>query len=65
MPDLDDDQCWQSAAVALESILGEDVLMNTISEFSLTRQLSPEMAKEARSIHQLASAFVGDGGGKA
>jgi hypothetical protein len=47
-PDLNDDEAWQAAAIALESILGEDILMNGAIQFSLLRHLPTRDGKRGK-----------------
>jgi hypothetical protein len=50
---LDDDERWQAAAIILESILGEEVLLDKISEFELVEQLEPRFAEKRKPIQRL------------
>jgi hypothetical protein len=50
---LDDDERWQAAAITLESILGEDVLLNKIDEFELLEHLEPRFAEKSQPIGRL------------
>jgi len=59
LPELDGDERWQAAAIVLESILGEEVLMNTIDEFELLDQLEPRFAQRRQSIQGLRAAVLG------
>ena len=43
---LDDDERWQAAAIALESILGEEVYMEKISDFELVDHIEPRFAQD-------------------
>ncbi len=53
LPSLDDDERWQAAAVVLESILGEELLMDRIDEFQLVDQLEPRFEASKRPIREL------------
>lgn len=53
LPSLDDDERWQAAAVVLESILGEELLMDRIDEFQLVDQLEPRFEARKRPIQEL------------
>jgi hypothetical protein len=59
LPDLNDDERWQAAAMTLESILGEEELLNRISEFALVNQLEARFAARERPIQQLREAVLG------
>lgn len=50
---LDEDERWQAAAITLESILGEEVLLDKISEFELVDQLEPRFAEKRKPIQSL------------
>lgn len=50
---LDDDERWQAAAITLESILGEEVLLDKISEFELVDELEPRFAEKRKPIQRL------------
>jgi hypothetical protein len=49
----------QAAAIALESILGEEVLIDHVDDFDFVSTLEPEFAGRARPIQQLNSAVLG------
>lgn len=59
LPDFNDDERWQAAAMTLESILGEEELLNRISEFELVNQLEARFATRERPIQQLRQAVLG------
>ncbi|MFL6389835.1 MAG: hypothetical protein ACJ71U_20340 [Terriglobales bacterium] len=59
LPELNDDERWQAAAMTLESILGEEELLNRISEFELVNQLEARFAAKERPIQQLREAVLG------
>ena len=59
LPKLDADERWQAAAIVLESILGEEVLMDGINEFELVEQLEPRFAQRRRPIQGLRAAVLG------
>jgi hypothetical protein len=61
LPELEDDERWQAAAITLESILGEDLMMDRINEFELVENLGSEFANKDRPIQQLRNAIVGKG----
>lgn len=50
---LDEDERWQAAAITLESILGEELLLDKISEFGLVDRLEPRFAEKRRPIQRL------------
>lgn len=50
---LDDDERWQAAAITLESILGEEVLLDKIGEFELVDELEPRFAEKRQPIQRL------------
>ena len=58
LPALDDDERWQAAAVTLEGILGEEVLVEKISEFELVDRLEPRFAEQKRPIQFLREAVL-------
>ena len=62
LPPLDDDERWQAAAIVLESILGEDVLLERINEFELTDRLDQSFAEKIKPIQQLRSVVFGEKG---
>ena len=55
---LGDDQRWQAAAIVLESILGEDVVLDKIDSFELVDRLELRFEQLARPIQQLRDAFA-------
>jgi hypothetical protein len=55
---LADDERWQAAAIALESILGEDVLLDEINDFELVEQLEPRFQEKRQPIQRLREAIV-------
>jgi hypothetical protein len=59
LPTLDDDERWQAAAVTLEGILGEEVILERIDEFQLVDRLEPRFAAQQRPIQRLREAVVG------
>lgn len=58
LPSLDDDERWQAAAIVLESILGEEVLLDKISEFELVDELEPRFAEKRKPIQRLREAVL-------
>lgn len=50
---LDADERWQAAAITLESILGEDILLDKITEFELVDHVEPQFADELKPIQNL------------
>lgn len=56
---LDDDERWQAAAITLESILGEEVLLDRIAEFELVDQLEPRFAQKRKPIQRLREMVLG------
>jgi len=60
LPPLDDDERWQAAAIVLESILGEDILLDRISEFELVNRLEPRFAAKQKPIQHLREAVEGN-----
>jgi hypothetical protein len=60
LPVLEDDERWQAAAITLEGILGEDVLLETVDEFELVDNLEPRFAERERPIQGLRSAVMGN-----
>jgi hypothetical protein len=59
IPALDSDQRWHAAAIALESVLGEDVFLDTVDEFELVDELEPRFLETARPIQSLQAAVMG------
>jgi hypothetical protein len=59
LPALDDDERWQAAAVTLEGILGEEVLLEKINEFELVDRLETRFAAQQRPIQSLREAVIG------
>ena len=56
---LNDDERVEVATILLESILGEDALLDRIHEFDLVNQLEPRFAAKQRSIRELREAVLG------
>jgi hypothetical protein len=59
LPALDDDERWQVAAITLESILGEEVLLDRINEFELVDHLELQFAEKRQPIQRLREAVLG------
>jgi hypothetical protein len=59
LPALSDDERWQAAAIALESVLGEDAVMDRVREFELLEELEPRFAERERPIQELRAAVLG------
>jgi len=59
LPPLSDDERWQAAAIALESVLGEDAVMDRVGEFELLDKLEPRFAEKERPIQALRQAVLG------
>jgi hypothetical protein len=59
LPKLTAEQRQQAAAITLESILGEDVILQSVDEFELLNELEPRFASKARPIQQLREAVLG------
>jgi hypothetical protein len=57
---LGEDERWQAAAIVLESILGEDILLKKIDEFELVDKLEAQFADSARPIQELYESIVRD-----
>jgi hypothetical protein len=55
---LDDDERWQAAAITLESILGEEVLLDKISEFEVVDRIEPRFAEKRKPIQSLREAVL-------
>jgi hypothetical protein len=61
LPDLSDEQRWQAAAIALESEIGEEVLLHRIRSFDLVNDFGdPKFLEQERPIQQLRRAIGGD-----
>jgi hypothetical protein len=56
---LREDERWEAAAITLESILGEDIILDRISEFELLDRLEQRFAERQRPIQRLREAVVG------
>jgi hypothetical protein len=63
LPPLEDDERWQAAAITLESILGEEVLMQRIDEFELVDKFEPAFAGKQSPIRHLRDFLSGKSGG--
>lgn len=50
---LDEDERWHAAAITLESILGEEALLDKISQFELVDQLEPRFQEKRKPIQSL------------
>jgi hypothetical protein len=59
IPNLSSNQRWQAAAIVLESILGEDMMMEKIDEFDLTPTLEPRFEERKRPLDLLRAAIQG------
>jgi hypothetical protein len=59
LPPLSKSERWQAAAIALESILGEDMVIDRIDEFELVDELEPRFAGRERPIQRLREAVGG------
>jgi len=59
LPALDDDERWQAAAVTLEGILGEELILENIDEFELMDRFEPRFVVQQRPIQGLREAIVG------
>ena len=60
LPPLSKDERWEAAAITLESILGEDIVLDRVSEFELVDKLEPRFAEKKRPIQQLRQAVAGN-----
>jgi len=58
LPQLSDSERWCAAAVVLESILGEEVVLEHINSFDLTADLGPELVCKAKPIRDLRDTFA-------
>ncbi len=59
LPLLTEDEREQSAQIVLESVLGEDILIDVVDEFELVDELEPQFAKLERPIQLLREAVMG------
>jgi hypothetical protein len=59
LPPLSGDERRQAAAVALESILGEDLILDRVNQFELVDSLEPRFAEKERPIQSLREALAG------
>jgi len=53
LPTMTENQRWQAAAIVLEGILGEQVMLEKIDEFELVPKLEPRFAEKQRPISAL------------
>ena len=58
LPPMDEDERWQAAAVTLESILGEDILMDKIDEFQLVDKIEQQFAQKQKPIQNLREVVI-------
>lgn len=58
-PPLPEEQRWDAAAIVLEGILGEDILLDRIERFELVDDWEDRLAARARPIAQLRDALGG------
>jgi len=56
---LTDENRWQVAAIVLESVVGEELLLDRIDEFDLVDELEPRLASQQRPIAVLRQALGG------
>ncbi len=56
---LTDDERWHAAAITLESILGEDILLDRIEHFELGDQIDQRFVGTERPIQMLCDAIAG------
>lgn len=59
LPALDAEERWQAAAMVLEGILGEEVLMDVIHDFELVDRLDPQFAEKQKPIQRLRETVLG------
>ncbi len=59
LPPLSDEERWQAAAITLESILGEDMVIDRVNKFELVDELEPRFAEKERPIQHLLEAIAG------
>jgi hypothetical protein len=57
LPPLNEDERWQAAAITLESILGEDTVLDRVDEFALVDELEPRFSERERPIQALREAL--------
>ena len=55
-----DDERWHAAAITLESILGEEILLDRIAHFELGDQIDKKFAGTERPIRMLRDAVMGN-----
>jgi hypothetical protein len=55
---MTEDKRWEAAAVALESALGEQIMLERVNDFSGTSSLDPQYACKKRHIQHLRAAIV-------
>lgn len=56
---LSDEERWHVAAIVLESVIGEELLLDRIDEFDLVDELEPRFASQQRPITVLRQALGG------
>jgi hypothetical protein len=59
LPPLSGDERRNAAAIVLESILGEEVVLDRINQFDLVDKLEPQFAQKERPIQSLREALAG------
>ena len=59
LPSLSGDERRLAAAITLESILGEDLILDRVSQFELVYSLEPQFAEKERPIQSLREALAG------
>jgi hypothetical protein len=58
LPVLNENQRWQAASITLESILGEEIILERIREFELVDHLEPRFAEQQKPIQHLQSLTI-------
>jgi hypothetical protein len=59
LPYLTDDERWQAAAITLESILGEDVVLDQLDEFELVGRVESRFTDKLKPIQRLREVVLG------
>jgi hypothetical protein len=60
LQDLDDQCRRQVGEIVLESVLGEDVFLDSVDEFDLVDEFESRFADHARPIERLRAAVTGE-----
>ena len=59
LPSLTDDERWQAAALVLEGVLGEELMLDRVDDFELVDKFEPQFEAKERPISLLRHAVAG------